>query len=639
MTRMRSSPVSGRWMIAVRRALPWLVGAAVLGFRGRALELVAPSPCPGLLELTAIGAAALWPGATLGSLLGVLQAAAVLAGGAAIVALALEATDSLAVAAATGMAVGLGPLFPFAFAPPWEAASFAVCALVGALVWRGLDRRAPRGPALVLSMGGALLLAALIVPAWTILAAAGAGLTAYVASPRLGRVSRAGLGIACAAVLGIVVLGVLGLSGPDALTRSAAPSSLASCLQLRPASGLVSSRAADLARTLGGLLGPLALALAALGAFVQARRADRRRAALLAVACVSLVPAVLGAGGPRVLMAPLLVAAWLLAAAGLRETMTIAGGRAWPRVAAAGLLILVPALQVARRQAQTPDGLVRPNGHQQATLGQMRAVLNVVPSRTAFVEEDSSFDVLWRAAVFGGRRAAKPFFVVPRDREAVRQALGEGPVYAFPRGQQDLANRGFVVQPGSVRPPPDRGPQDVIRGFGAVTGVRPCHRLSRAWAEVDDSLADGRIALVADSEPARGPVTLYVGGARAGRPRPDGWPPSARRGFHAAAYDQRTGVRSSPLARGAADAGLDEGAPVLAAPFVVRLELWRTPGAPLALPVVLGDSFTAGVARLEGDEPVGTLMLCDAPAVEVVPFGAKAADPPPTPSPAAAPSG
>ena len=81
-------------------------------------------------------------------------------------------------------------------------------------------------------------------------------------------------------------------------------------------------------------------------------------------------------------------------------------------------------------------------------------------------------------------------------------------------------------------------------------------------------------------------------------------------------------MRSARLAHEAGGAGLDEGAPVLAAPFVAHLELWRTPRAPLALPVVLGAPFAAGVARLDREEPaVGAVMLCDAPAVEVVPFG------------------
>ena len=139
---------------------------------------------------------------------------------------------------------------------------------------------------------------------------------------------------------------------------------------------------------------------------------------MLAVACVSLVPAVLGPEGPRVVMAPLLVALWLLAAVGLRETTTIAGRRgAWSRVAVAFLLVLVPALQVARRQTGERDDRVRPIGHQQATLGQMRAVLNAVPTHVAFVEEDSSFDLLLRAAAFGGR---------PRGEAVLRGASPAG---------------------------------------------------------------------------------------------------------------------------------------------------------------------------------------------------------------------
>ena len=221
----------------MRRALPWLVGVAVLTFRGRALDLVAPSPCPGLLELTAIGAAVLRPDVALGSLLGVLQAVAIFAGSAVFVTLALLATGSLTVAVATGVAVGLGPLFPLAFAPPWEAASFAVCGIVGFLVWRGLDPRLPWRPARALSVGGALLLAALsfhggrfsrrLEPAsrrtWLRLDSGGWGAWVWDWPAPL--------------PWGSLALGFLGLSRPDALMRSAAPYPLASCVQLRPAAG------------------------------------------------------------------------------------------------------------------------------------------------------------------------------------------------------------------------------------------------------------------------------------------------------------------------------------------------------------------------------------------------------------------
>jgi hypothetical protein len=619
-------PVHARSMAVARRAFPWLVGVAVLALQERSLELVAPSSCPGVLELTAILTAIVRPDVTLGTLLAVLRVAAVVGAVSAFVALAARVTGSLPAAAATGLAVGLGPLFPFTLAPPSEAAAFAVCAAAGLLVSRRLAITPARLPPVALP--GVLLLAALIVPRWTIFAAVGAGATALAVAPPHRRITRASLALGSTAAVGGIALAVLSLVRPDALPRAPDGHQMASCLALGSVAG-IGAPTSDLASGLGFLLGPVVIALAVLGLYVEAWKAGRRVALVSLIVILSSLPALAVPGETRVLAAPLLVALWLLAAAGLREALAASGRGRWSRLPAAGLLLLVPVLQVAHRQGEERDDQVRPIGHARATLGQMRTVLNVVPTHAVFVEEDASFDLLLRAAVFGGRRAAKPFSVVPKERDAVRSAFGEGPVYAFPRGQQDLSSLGFVVRPAPVWRLEDDGSREAIGGLGVVTGVRPCHVLTREWVAVGDALTDGRIALVADTESARGPVILYLGGARATHAAPDGWPARTLRGFHTAAFDQRTGDRSVRLAHEAAKSGLPDTQPVLAAPFVMQLELWRTPRAPLALPVVLGAPFTVGVGKLERDTPpAGTLQLCDAPAVEAVPFGPSlAADP------------
>ena len=128
--------------------------------------------------------------------------------------------------------------------------------------------------------------------------------------------------------------------------------------------------------------------------------------------------------------------------------------------------------------------------------------------------------------------------------------------------------------------------------------------------------------MAADSETARGPMTIYLGGAMAAQPLPDGWPPRTTRGFVFGVFDQRDGKRSDRLTAEARTVGLPIGHAALAEPFVVRLTLHRTPRAPLALAVALGASFPFGVARLEQDSADrGQLTVCDAPRVEIRPLG------------------
>src|SRR4029453_10862514 len=175
---MTWSPTSARLMTIGRRALPWLVGPTVLFTEGRSLELVPPHPCPGVLELVSIVAVRARLDLTIGAWLGPLHALAVIVGLAAFVILASRATGNIAVAASTALAIGLSPAFPRTLPPPREGAAFAVFAVCTVLFARSLNRHANTAmsrrwfPALA-----AWMVAALVVPEWTIGAALGAGIT------------------------------------------------------------------------------------------------------------------------------------------------------------------------------------------------------------------------------------------------------------------------------------------------------------------------------------------------------------------------------------------------------------------------------------------------------------------------------
>jgi hypothetical protein len=281
---------------------------------------------------------------------------------------------------------------------------------------------------------------------------------------------------------------------------------------------------------------------------------------------------------------------------------------------------LLPTLQVSRLRADERDDRVRPLGHEATTLGQVIAILNVVPSDATFAEEDSSMDILLRAAVFGGRRKGKPFVVVPRRREVMAQALDRGPVFAFPRGQQDLSLRGFAIEPVTRIGRSREGAADTIEGLTAVTGIRSCQVIGDSWIDLDAIGASGRIALSGDSEAAYGPIVLYLGGLTDGEPRADGWPIRSTRGFRWASFDRQTDANRERLQAEARAVGLSEH-PVFAAPFVTRLTLHRTPRAPLTLAVLLGASLPVGIGKGEYAGPgAAHLTICDAPLVRIESF-------------------
>ena len=54
--------------------------------------------------------------------------------------------------------------------------------------------------------------------------------------------------------------------------------------------------------------------------------------------------------------------------------------------------------------------------------------------------------------------------------------------------------------------------------------------------------------------------------------------------------------------------------------YVTRIEAWRTPGAPLVLPIALGGTVDIGTARMTGTSPDQHLRLCPSFPFEVHPL-------------------
>jgi hypothetical protein len=369
-------------------------------------------------------------------------------------------------------------------------------------------------------------------------------------------------------------------------------------------------------------LGPLAIGLAVLGAFVRSRShhtADHYRVGVAAALTVMLT---IGGVRPEAASVPMVLIGWWLVAIGLHETIIAIGWQRAGRIGCVILLVAVPALQAARRTADERDDRVRPNGQPQLTLQRARAFLNVIDVNASIVEEDASMDLLLRAALVNRRQATPRFSVIARDPDVVAAALARGPVYAFPRGQLELGLRGFVMRPvTTVARRRDRA-QEQISGLARITERGACYAIGNDWAAIGQVSASGRIAVVAASDAAVGPVELRFGGPSIATPSPDGWSPRMMRGFHARTYDRRRPADAELLATEAHASGAPSDR-VLSSPFVLTLYLYRTPRGPLALPVTLGAAFPLGVARLDAAAASQQLSVCDASATAVTPIGAR----------------
>jgi hypothetical protein len=572
-----------------------------------------------LLELTAIASVRLDPDLGIGTVFLALRAAAVIVGLAVLVELVFRRTRHMILAAATGLAAGLSPLFAPTLSPPWEAASFAVCAAGALLIVVCLDSRTRSPRAFAVASLCLCLTAALIVPPWLAIATAGASVTIVAAVTWLGRRGRWVAGGVSAAGFAVLAIAILSLSPPGVLAGSSPWRALASCTLPWPSP----ARAFASASTIGWALGPFALSLAALGLFVEAPLVGWRRGALAAGAGAVCLGFAAGAGvSPHVALAPSAVGLWWLAGSGLRELVTTIGRKGVLQFVSAAILVLLPTLEASRLRAEERDDWLRARGHEKTTLREMRAVLSQVSSSAVFVEEDSTIDVLMRASVAGRRRTSQSLTIVPPRPEVVRQALESGAVYAFPRQQENLSQRGFAIEPFAVTVFSRDNVAGKIGGVATIMATRPCQAVGHGWVDLAGAGTKGRIAMAADSETARGPIIIYLGGTMAARPAPDGWPPRTTRGFGFGVFDQREGKRSDRLLAEAREIGLTTEHAALAEPFVVRLTLHRTPRAPLALAVALGASFPFGVARLERDSAeAGYLTVCSAPAIEIRPLG------------------
>jgi hypothetical protein len=613
-----------RTMLAAT-AVAIAIGCAGLWLHLAPAVLAPPPSCPGLLERLAIAGARIGRAAPLGFWLVRSNRIILVIALAIFACLGVAATGAWAIAAAASLAFAAQPAFAItmsAFDP--LAVGVAGLTLLALLAREpeGESRRESKG-----SFGGAwlcLLLTAAIVPRTALPMAVIAGWQAAVASSdSTMRLRWLIAGAASVALFGIVALLIVSMPSPPPLSSLSSLSSLsiptdpaiaASCLlpRLSPQGGL---------RTLSGLAGsagPFACSLAALGAFslragLTGRRALSRHGPMVAYVATSAalgetsgMSGISGISGIDRALAPLLVAFWMLTAFGLVEVVRACRRNAGGRLAAAALVILLPLVQIAGRSREPASAVAAAAlGHDRMSVDGMRRALQVMPDRSAIVSEDAVTDLLLRALDGTWQRSGKALQMVSRRQEDVAAAVHDESghdesvhVFAWPWAQRDLAYLGFRLVDAA------------LPGVWGVSDVQPggaCHALVQAWEAIPDISRSPLLVLVALNAREEGAIAIYAGSDRPFNPRPIDWPAWTTRGFIVSSYALQGGDRVR-LDHDAVEDGLAGDHPVLHKPHVVRLELWKMPGAPALSAVELGaDTSTIAVAHAT---PAITLQLC-----------------------------
>lgn len=358
-------------------------------------------------------------------------------------------------------------------------------------------------------------------------------------------------------------------------------------------------------------IGPYAVLLAVFGLFtIRWRLADRRAWPAAAFVFFALAVASVSTANPLRALAPVAIAVWLLAGAGLAEAARAAGptpaGRAGALLLAA-LLPLVPIAARYRQPRQEPVAAAR-FGHDQTTLDAVRRTIQLLPDKSVVIVEEAATGLLLRAAHATWQRSGKLLRVVDVQPAPVASAAAEPGwhVFAWPLAQTTLPLLGFRLADAQL---------PGVSGVAVVGNGGVCADIGEAWRPIDFA-AGAPMLVIRSEEPAQeGAVAIWVGSERPIALMPFGWPVWVMPGFLAVPY--AAGEHDRVMADAAAD-GLTGREPVFGQPHVVRLEVWKVPDAPRLMPILLGvDPPEVGLMHAT---PGVTLQACPGYVPDVQPI-------------------
>ncbi len=583
----------------------WLLAGAA-GLAGAALThgasaLALPRDCAGLADAALVGLVRLFPATAAGWMLRISHDLAVVTAAALFWWLASALVPRRSLVTALTLAFTLTPAFVFTLGPTPLAAMAAALWLLVVVVREDRSssfRKTLRGLA-------PLLLLAALAPPLTPAAAAASAAWVWLNAPQppAGR-----LGLSALAVAAVVVSGALALSlapGLPAPFGSQAPG-LAQCL-LPSWLGWTDGLGPATLRL--GQSGAIVAGLALLGAFAGRAGAGVAPAVPVAVLALLCLPA--AAPHPSFAteaLAPMLVTLWLLAALGLGDLTRAALNRNTRPVAAAIVVIAIAALGLVERSRGrvAPDDV--PLGHETLTRSAVERLVAVLPPDAGLVREDAVTDLLIRSVAGAWQRAGKDLTLVAPDPGAVRSAAESHDVYALPRAARALQHQGVRL---------GEGLGSGVTGSARVLSAVGCDAVDHRWRELPGLGASAAVAFAARDNAARGPVVLYLTGDSPLQPQPLGWPPNTVRGFAFERFDTTVADHRRRLDE---ELARDGGSPMPSGRYVLRLELWRTPDAPLVLPVGLGTTMDAAYGRWPWSTPSSRIEACPSFPAEVNPF-------------------
>ncbi len=553
------------------------------------------SPCPGLPELLVAAAARAFPASPVVVSLHWIDLASTTIAAALFIALARRASLGRWTALASAVVLAGLPAVVSAWVP-LHGIGLAASAFVLFALGPRRDPNSRNAPPLLPVCLGIGLVAATAPGATIPLALAGAWLVRDSLRPNgdAGRPRTWYLAASVALLVGLPVVVAFGAaSGADAGARGAAACLAGAGGAFHPgAVGRLISAAS------GG--GAYAYALLAFGVVATWRRENRTAASRAAsYAGALLVAGLLPAVDPLQMAPALAVAFWGLATVGLDETRRAARPTVGGRIAALILVLLVPGLPLAARLAH-PSEPAETFGYRSASLDLWRSLVQPLPDNSAVVTGDALAHAMLGAAT----RSVHLVVPDPFALAVTATASSSSRMFVLPDAQQALAHSGFRLRPIA-------GGNPLVE----VEGAESCRQIGDAWRVLSDLAPAPGISIVARRDDERGPVVVYAAFETEPVVVPRGWPDGTLRGFHATPYRRDV---ADDRARLTADLGSDGGdaAWVGEAPFVVRLEEWRTPGSPSTLATSFGAMPHVIAARLVRVEPDARLTLCPAFPIE-----------------------
>lgn len=567
--------------------IPLAVAAAGTAIALRRPLVLADAPsCPGLFDFAVVIALRTSGDSTVGTVLSVFNIVLLFGGLLGLCRILGWATGSRLATIAVGLATATSPAI-VAASSPTAAAATATCAACW-LAWRkALRSRTSAYQPISASTCATLGSAAAAAPGLSVPLAIAGGWLSWRTGPQQSWARQVQIG---GAVLGVLIVSTVVLLF---LHGTSAPVAAMCMLPVAQPVGITT--------ILSGIVeaAPLPSALAVLGVWVSLMSFARAPLILLLAFVIAFsLLAGYAAGG----LVPAALTFWSFCAVGLADASRALSGTAGRRAGAFALATAVVVLQYTEMRSIEAPADRQPQGHYALSRGIFLQLVETLPAGAVVVAEDAVTALLGRALP-SRVRIRYELHTTPADKLAVARQLSDSRVFALPRAQRRLQHLGFRLV--AVDGP--------VSGLAEVRPGGVCSApLTTEWRVVPELTDSRQFTMTTDDPQSRGPLVLFA----ASQERPDvravDWPPGALRGFHPRSFTQAdaadAGVLSEELKTYGADPNGLGGPPQ--APHVARIEMWRTPEAPLELTVGLGVIPNQLMARLADTAAAQTLTLC-----------------------------